>query len=51
MDNLPKEDNLNYTSDKNILKIINNETIYYSGNIIKVNDKEKKSRKNIINNR
>ena len=41
MDNLPKEDNLNYTSDKNILKIINNETIYYSGNIIKVNDKEK----------
>ena len=41
MDNLPKADKLNYSSDKNMLKIVNNETIYYSDNILKVNDKEK----------
>ena len=48
MENIPKEDNLNYSSDKNILKLINNETIYYSGNIIKVNDKEKSQERILI---
>lgn len=41
-------DNLNFSKDRDILKIIDNEKIYYSGNIIKINQIGKNQERNII---
>jgi hypothetical protein len=38
METIPVQDNLNFTKDNNISKIINDEKIFYSGKIHKVND-------------